>query len=104
MMSQGPFTTAQSHLHGPKPYRMCLLPPLRLRVSHSSAPCSLLSGAVKVERSCVCMSTCTRLCMTPIWPTPSSGLTAAAAPSTLSPRTRRSWLSAGVRARATARP
>lgn len=50
------------------------------------------------------MNTSTRLWMTPTWATQSSGRTAAAAPSTSSPRTRRSWPSAGANARATARP
>lgn len=49
------------------------------------------------------MNTCTRLWMTPTWATQSSGRTAAAAPSTSSPKTRRSWLSAGASVRATAR-
>ncbi|KAK1906220.1 Transcription factor Spi-C [Dissostichus eleginoides] len=40
----------------------------------------------------------------PTWATQSSGRITAAAPSTSSPRTRRSWPSAGANARATARP
>lgn len=50
------------------------------------------------------MNTSTRLWMTPTWATQSSGRTAAVAPSTSSPRTRRSWPSAGANARATVRP
>lgn len=50
------------------------------------------------------MNTSTKLWMTPTWATQSSGRTAATAPSTSFPRTRRSWQSAGASAKATARP
>lgn len=59
---------------------------------------------LQVVRSSDFMNTSTRPWTTPTWWTQSSGPTVGTAPSNSSPRTRRSWPSAGASGRATARP
>lgn len=63
-----------------------------------------INESFQVARSSDFMNTSMKLWMTPAWSTQSSGQTVEAASSTSSPRTKRSWQSAGANAKVTARP